>query len=152
MYEQSTFDSLTAGLGLGAILFIALLALIPAFFYYFTLQKTMNAVSERNRAFAGGLVWLSLVPVLGTVWFCVYAILLSSSLKKDLAERRLPGDGGLSLTIGFVISLVLLMIPFINLIALITAIVLWIIHWVKMAEYRRVIDGTPGSANPALPG
>lgn len=131
---------LWAGFGLATILFTAVAVLVPLIFYYLTLQQTMNAIDEPLRPFAGGLIWLALIPFLGTVWYMVYAILLSSALKKELARRNLAGDGALGVTIATVVLCALCLIPYLNLLAILPFFVLWIIHWVKMAGCKKQLS------------
>ena len=140
--------NLWAGFGLFAMLFALVVILVPLVFYYLTLQQTMNAIEESQRPFAGGLIWLALIPFLGTLWYMVYIILLSGALKKELARRNLVGDGAMGITIATVVLAALCLIPYLNLLAWLPAVVLWIIHWVKMAGYKRQLS-TPALLMPA---
>ncbi|AXE29547.1 hypothetical protein DK842_06305 [Chromobacterium phragmitis] len=132
--------TLIAGMGIMAMLMIGILALIAQVFYFLTLHKTMDAVSEQNRPFTGALIWLGLIPLLGLVWWMVYILLLSTSIKKDLSARQIPGDGGFGITLALVILQGLCFIPYLNLLVFIPMIVLWIIHWTKMAALRKQLQ------------
>ncbi|WP_434656825.1 hypothetical protein [Chromobacterium violaceum] len=132
--------TLIAGMGIMAMLALGVLALIAQVFYFLTLHKTMDAVSEQNRPFNGALIWLALIPVLGLVWWMVFALLLSTSIKKDLSARQAGGDGGFGISLALVILQALCFIPYLNLLVFIPAIVMWVIHWTKMAALRKQLQ------------
>lgn len=121
------------------LVMLAAAILVPAIFYYLTLHQTMNAIEGGHRPFLGGLIWLAFVPFLGTIWYMVYAILLSSAPKKAFARRQLPGDAPMGVTVATVLLIALCMGPYLNLLSIIPAIVLWIIQGVKMANCKRVL-------------
>ena len=128
------------GMGVMVLVVVSALALAASIFYFLTLHQTMNAIGEERRPLAGGLIWLALIPGLGLIWYMIYTLLLSSALRKELAQRQLPGDGGFGISLALVILQVLCFIPYINLLAAIPALALWIAHWVKMAGYRRLLQ------------
>ncbi|UTH76306.1 hypothetical protein [Chromobacterium sp. IIBBL 290-4] len=138
MNETAVFSTL-AGMGIMALVVIAALLLAVGIFYFLTLHQAMNAVSENNRPFPGALIWLGLIPGLGLIWYMIYILLLSGALKKELAQRQLAGDGGFGISVALVILQALCLIPYVNLLAAIPALVLWIVHWSKMSGYRRML-------------
>ncbi|KUM03861.1 hypothetical protein KIF53_11820 [Chromobacterium subtsugae] len=145
MNENEAFATL-AGMGIMMLVVAGALALAVSIFYYLTLHQTMNAISEVNRPLAGGLVWLALIPFVGVIWYMVYIILLSNALKREAAQRGLPGDGAAGVSLALAILLALCFVPYANLIAVIPAIALWVIHWARMAGYRKLLQ----AAQPAL--
>ncbi len=50
------------------VLLLLVLLLIPTIFYFISLQKALEAVSEQNRLMPPGQVWLSLIPIFNFVW------------------------------------------------------------------------------------
>lgn len=138
MKESEALAAL-AGMGI-MVLVVGALVLAVSIFYFLTLHQTMNAVGETHRPLAGGLIWLALIPGLGLVWYMIYILLLSSALRKELAQRQLPGDGGFGISLALVVLQVLCFIPYVNLLAALPALALWIAHWVKMAGYRRLLQ------------
>ncbi|AXE29546.1 hypothetical protein DK842_06300 [Chromobacterium phragmitis] len=139
MKESEALAAL-AGMGIMVLVVVGALMLAVSIFYFITLHQTMNAIGETRRPFAGGLIWLALIPGLGLFWYMAYILLLSSALKKELAERRLTGDGAFGISLALVILQALCLIPYVNLLAAIPALILWIVHWVKMAGYRRLLQ------------
>lgn len=124
------------------ILGIILLIMLPQVLYYLTLLRTMQTIDKDLRPFPPTLIWFGLLPIIGILWYLVYIIQLSLSLRKELARRQLTGNGALSVSISIAISSA---IPFILPGTDIKAIMaigglsffLWIVHWVKMAAYRK---------------
>ncbi|OHX12473.1 hypothetical protein [Chromobacterium sphagni] len=144
--SESEAAAALGGMGIMVLVVIGALALAVGIFYYLTLHQTMDSVSEINRPLAGGLIWLALIPFVGAIWYMVYIILLSRALKRELAQRGLAGDGAAGISLALVILLALCFVPYANLIAFIPALVLWLMHWVKMAGYRKLLQ----TAQPVL--
>lgn len=130
------FSLLHLGLGL-----IPLLLIIPVFvaavLYCNTLYQLMQTLDPANRPFPAGLVWLTLIPVLGLAWLIAVVILLSNSLKLQLQAHGGNDDGARTLSIAFGASIALCIVPFINVLASLATFALWILHWLKMLEYRK---------------
>ncbi|WP_434632326.1 hypothetical protein [Chromobacterium sp. CV08] len=145
MNENEAFAAL-AGMGIVALVVMVALALAVSIFYYLTLQQAMNAVSPANRPLPGGLIWLALVPVAGLIWYMIYIVLLASALRTELAQRGETGDGGLAVSVALVALLVLCFVPYVNLLAILPAVALWLTHWTKTANCRRLLEG----GQPAL--
>ncbi|POZ63944.1 hypothetical protein [Chromobacterium alticapitis] len=139
MSDIDAFAAL-AGMGIMMLVVMGALALAISIFYFLTLQQAMGVVDETIRPFPGGLIWLALIPGLGWIWYMVYILQLSAALKRELAQRQLPGDGGFGISLALVILQVLCLVPYINALAAIPALVLWIVHWSKMAGYRRQLQ------------
>jgi hypothetical protein len=112
--------------------------LIAWCFYLFTLQRAMSVLDESP--LPPGLVWLALIPVVGYIWIIVYVCLLGSAMDKQLIARNIE-DRTMSLTIGFAVLAACLMIPLLNIVAMIPFLVVWILHWVRMAGLRQRLMG-----------
>jgi hypothetical protein len=133
-----------------------------AIFYLLTLQKALNRVSARNRLMEPGMVWLMLVPLFNEVWQFFVAIRLPDSLKAEFQERN-RDDGSnygktialtraciaianIFLSIGANILTLALNEPEMSLAMSIPAnilglvnLVLFIVFWVKIANYSRML-------------
>jgi len=148
--ESNPFASLGELVGAGVATFIVILAiclLIPIIFYLISLQKAMNSISLEKKPFAGGLVWLTFIPVLGVIWLLVFIIITSISLKRQLKNKDLSGDGGFGVgiafvacTIGSIIFISSKQYAVISIIGL-ASFILWIIHWVKITKARNALIG-----------
>jgi hypothetical protein len=116
------------------------IGLVIAILYLITLFNVLNAVAPANRKLEPGLVFLLLIPLFNLVWNFIVIGKLRDSLQAEYAARDLQGDGfaygvGLAMCILAVCGI----IPIINLLAGIPALICWIIYWVKMAGYRKTL-------------
>lgn len=126
-----------AGMGFTTILLIVAAILVPMVLYFLTLQRVMNKLSPANKPFAGELIWIGIVPGIGPIWHLVYIAMLSNAIQKDYTAAGQTNNGAMPIAIASIVAAVLCVIPLINLIAIVAAFVLWIIYWVKMADYNR---------------
>jgi hypothetical protein len=131
----------SAGTAIIVLIMLALM-LIPTIFYFISLQKALEAVSPEHRMMPPGQVWLSLIPLFNFVWmfFVVNKIAESFQLecyKLNITTTELKPTQG----IGSAKNILRLcgFIPFIGAIAMLGFVVCWIIHWVKVNEYRNLI-------------
>jgi hypothetical protein len=116
--------------------------LIPLIFYLITLQSTFNEINEENRKMQPGLVWLSLIPLFGLVWQFIIVSNLADSLSAEFLNRSVnviekrPGySTGLAYSILFCCSI----IPVLGILTSIAGLVLWIIYWVKISQYKSLL-------------
>jgi hypothetical protein len=137
MYEFEDFA--TSGL---LVLLMLALVLLPTIFYFITLQKALAAVSAENRMMPPGQVWLSLIPIFNFVWmfFVVNKIADSFRLecyKLNITTTELKPTQG----IGNAKNILRLcsFVPVLGILASLGFIVCWIIHWIKVNEYKNLI-------------
>jgi len=151
-------ETAAAGMFVGfvgiAILVFIVIVLIPFILYLLSLQKCFNALSPVSRpSLPSGLIWLALIPGLGIFVVLTAIVMLATALKKEDEARGSSyfGDGGLAIGLATVILALLSMIPILGVVLAIGSLVCWIMHWVKIAEYRRVLLGleAPQAAQPA---
>jgi hypothetical protein len=154
--QQGANPEAILGLALGMFCFIAgvvlAITLVIAIFYLLTLQKALSRVSPRNRLMEPGMVWLMLIPCVNIIWQFMIAINVPGSLRNEFRDRgRDDGsDYGKSIALtncilGLVsgtISNVVSRMPnleraglVISLIGSVAGIVLFIVFWVKIANY-----------------
>ena len=130
----------------GPVMFIALIILglfiLPVIFFYITIQNTLKVISERNRQMPPGQVWLCLIPLFGIAWNFVVLERLSNSISLELRkygqaqhERPVYGIGLTSCILS-----ACCIIPCLNYIVIVPYLVVWIIYWVKIAEYKRRLE------------
>ncbi|MBA2250945.1 MAG: hypothetical protein H0W12_12235 [Chitinophagaceae bacterium] len=121
------------------ILFIVIaLAIIPYIFFLITLQKTLNAISAENQKMSPGNVWLMLIPLFNIVWQFIVVNSIADSIKAECERLNIPikenkPTSGLGLA--WNISTVCFFIPFASL----ASLVLWILYWVKVNEFKNLI-------------
>jgi len=137
---RDPMDDLPVGVWIATAFFVVV-GLVVMVLYLITLQGAMNSVGEGVRPFNGAFVWFTFIPCVGAIWLMVYIIMLSTALRKECETRGVPGDGAQGISIALVVCYACTMIPYLNFLAILPWLVLWIIHWVKMAEYRRTLGG-----------
>jgi hypothetical protein len=135
-------------------IFFVILLIVLCFFLA-TLQKTQREVSPRNRSIEPGMVWLILIPIFNIVWMFVVVIKLAESLRAEYKSRGLSyRNESFGYSAGMVwcvcniaqsaVSFLanVAQAPALSLISLLislTGLVCWIVYWVQMAGYGRVL-------------
>ena len=71
--------------------FLLLLSLAISIWGLVVLMSSMNAVPERHRRMAPGLVWLNLIPCFNLVWSWFLAIWIPESLRAAFKEASIEG-------------------------------------------------------------
>jgi hypothetical protein len=140
------------GLGFIGFFFVGFaIVLLPTIFFLITLQRALTKCSPANRTMTPGLVWLQIIPFFGLIWQFFVVIAIANSLQNEFAARRVPAEPkpGQSLGLAMCITRVCIVIPFLGIFAGIASIVLWIVYWVKIAEFSRKLDHAPGASYPA---
>lgn len=122
-----------------AFIFAALIILIlPGIFFLLTLQKTLEAISNENRAMPPGNVWLMLIPLFNIVWQFIMVDKIAQSITAECAKLNIhQTDAKPTYNIGLAWNIcnILSFIPFVGLAALVT----FILYWVKVADYKKLI-------------
>jgi hypothetical protein len=123
--------------------FFGVLFLLPAIFYILTLQGTLNKCAPISRTLDPGMVWLYIVPLVNLVFHFFIVIGMAKSLRNEFNRRGLPvaeAQPGYSIGIAMCICACCSIIPLLGLLAAIAHLVLWIMYWVKIAEYSRMLE------------
>ncbi len=126
------------------ILIIVVIALLPQIFYLLTLQNTLAKVSLTNRTMEPGQVWLSLIPLFGLVWQFIIVTRMADSLRAEFNERGITVQEekpGYSLGIAYCVLYCCTIIPILGGLASLGGLVVWIIYWVKINEYKNLLGG-----------
>jgi hypothetical protein len=146
------------GLGMPELIVIVfvfgVVMLVPKIFYLLTLQRALDRCALESRTLSPGLVWLMLIPLFSLVWDFIVVNAISKSLHNEFVRRNMPhvelepGRGiGLAMCILYATSI----IPFIGILTGIAGVICWIVYWVKISEYARLLAPTVRWSGP-LPG
>ena len=127
------------GPALWVTLTIFIAAIAANLLYYRTLQRTMQTIAPTRRPVNPVLVWLSLVPFVGLIWYMIFAVLLSLGLQKELAARGLPGNGAIGVTCFTIGMFALFLAPSMRYMTVLPALLAWSTHWYRMAMYRKLL-------------
>src|SRR5699024_6070197 len=86
-------------------------------------------------------VWLMLIPVFNIVWQFIIVNKISESVEADAREKGLsiPPKPEYSIGIALCILSCLCWIPMLNYIILIGYLVCWIIYWVKVDSFKKLL-------------
>jgi hypothetical protein len=120
--------------------------LIPAIFFLLTLQNTLSKCAPGFRTMEPGLVWLLLVPLFHLVWNFFVVMAIAKSLANEYARRGIPSPEplpGQPIGIAMSVCVCCCIIPLFGAVAALASLVLWIVYWVKVAEYSRLLDALP---------
>ena len=145
------------------LVFLAVILVIEIFFLL-NLQETLRRVSPENRRMTPGLVWLSIIPVIGWLWFIYVVIMVSDSLRAEFRSRGWNPVGDFGYGVGLATGILYLagfawrFIPGgVGAIAVLLAVgqlVCWIIYWTRIARYKNQLGPAtwPGTMRPPYSG
>ncbi len=127
-------------------LIIILGGLITAYvFYLLTLQRTLQQVSPQNQQVPPSNVWLMFIPIFNLIYPFILYPKISDSLMEEFAERKMDtsGDFGRNLGLGIailgvgeVVMRYLGPLAALASLAALAHLVIWIVYWVKMSQFR----------------
>jgi len=123
--------------------FFCIVFIIPAIFFLLTLQNALTKCPPGSRTMEPGMVWLLLIPIFHLIWQFFVVMALGKSLGNEFRRRGIPclePLPGQSIGMAMCICGCCAIIPIINLLAAPAALVLWIIYWMKIAEFSRALD------------
>ncbi|MGA2908483.1 MAG: hypothetical protein ABSE36_12330 [Terracidiphilus sp.] len=141
--DTETSIRIVAGLLAIGVLFI------PAIFYLLTLSRALEKCSPASRTMQPGMVWLMLIPFFGLIWNFFIVLALSNSLGREFPARgvtQLDPEPGKSIGLPMCVCMACGIIPLLGVIASLIALVLWVVYWVKIAGFSRLLDQFPAQA------
>ena len=122
---------------------------VVAIFYILTLSRALSKCSPASRTMEPAMLWLLLVPLLNLIWTFFVVLAMAKSLGNEFRLRNIPNaepEPGKSLGLAMSICACCSIIPILGLIAACAQLVLWIMYWVKMANYSRILEMTPSAS------
>jgi hypothetical protein len=143
--RNSNDDELLAIL---AVVFLVVIAigLVIHIFFLLTLSRCLARIQPRNRDMEPGLVWLNLIPCVGTVMIFLTVNWLASSLRKEYESRGWRTEGetfGQGIGMGYAICAIASAIPYIGGLIGIAALICFIMYWVQIANYSTALQERP---------
>lgn len=118
---------------------VLLIFLVPGIFYLISLQQTLLAVSPRNRKMPAENVWLLLIPFFNLVYHFMVVGYISDSIKAEADERLIPLQEqrpAYSIGLAMCVLQCCTLIPVLNVLASLAALICWIIYWSKIVAYK----------------
>lgn len=123
--------------------------------FHLTLQRTMDAVSEKNRQMSGGSVWLNLIPVFNLVFPFIFNNALKNSIELEYFDRKITkpvslGSGVVLYPLMILVSIFFSVLFYnsgdvayslLSSLAGIVNIVGQIVFWTQVANHKRMLLG-----------
>jgi len=122
--------------------------LLPAIFFILTLQKALNQCAPVSRTMEPALAWLLIIPFVHLIFSFFVVLAMARSLANEFARRGIPSsepEPGKAVGLAMCISGCCTVIPLLGVVSIWAFIVLWIIYWVKIANYSRQLMIFPGA-------
>jgi cytochrome c biogenesis protein CcdA len=120
--------------------------LLPYIFYILTLQRALEKCAPTSRNISPGMVWLLLIPLFNLVWHFLVVLGMAKSLENEFRRRNAPSVEplpGQSIGIAMCVCACCCIIPILGFFAALAHFILWIIYWVKIAEFSRTLSMLP---------
>jgi hypothetical protein len=135
------------------ILFVVLAGFLILFiFFYKTIQDLMYEVSPHNRQVPPTNIWLMFIPLFNIVYGFIIYPKIADSVRLELEERghAQAGDYGRGLGITLPILRICLIVPILKYLVLVGWLIVWIMYWVKMADYKNMLRSSAGGAGTGV--
>jgi hypothetical protein len=144
-------------LGLQEILLLLFIFILPVL-YLNSLRKTLLLVDIKNRSINPNYVWFMFIIFFNLYYHFKLVSSIATSLSNEFSDRNIaidekrPGE-----TIGFINSIFLVLwfinaftkfdMGAINFILFLGAFITWIIYWVKIRRYKKLLIINNNTAN-----
>ncbi len=144
-----------AAFGMLIFLFLAI-AILVAVFYLLNLQNLLKEIDSKNRLVEPGNVWLMFIPIFNIIYPFILYPKICDSVRNEYESRGIRKAGDYSRGIGIAMPILTLCgyVPIIGGLAGLANFVLFIVFWVKTAEYKnelkrssRAADGISSSSD-----
>ncbi len=142
--DFAPFAGLLAGGCLIFALITAALTLVVAIFYILSMQKALTLAGPQHRKLEPAMAWLLLIPLFNLVWHFFVVKHVSDAIRNWAAARGVQvDDAGYTFGLITCIANCCAIIPIVSLLAGPTALVCFIIWWVKVAGFNRTMGSQP---------
>ncbi len=142
--SQADSNALAAMLGGGCLIFgllIACAALAVVIFYILSMQKALNLAGPSHQKMQPAMVWLMLIPLFNLVWHFFVVKNVSESIKSWATENgKSVDDAGYTIGLIACIANCCGLIPVVNLLAGPAGLVCFIVWWVKVAGFNKLMS------------
>jgi len=122
-------------------LFLALF-ILPTVFFVITLQNTLKAISPENRKMPFANVWLLFIPFFNFYWQFVVVNKIAESIALECEKLQIPvkeTKPTYNLGLSWNICYILFLIPIARLWMSIILMITWILYWIKVNQYKKLI-------------
>ena len=134
----------------GIFIFLILaVSILISVFYLLNLQNLLKEIDQKNRLVEPGNVWLMFIPLFNIIYPFILYPKIADSVRNEYQARGIKKAGDFSRGIGVAMPILSLcgIIPVIGGLAGLANFVLFIIFWVKTAEYKNELKRSPKAAD-----
>jgi hypothetical protein len=117
--------------------------LIALVLYVQTLVRALKKCAVASRTITPGRIWLVLIPVFGLEWQFVVVTNIAKSLRNEFSTREIACPDpkpGRTLGLAMCVCNCCVIIPGIAHLAGVIGVALWIVYWIRIANYSRLLD------------
>lgn len=125
----------------GGVFLLAALGVAIAFIGF--LSRLLGKCSPSSRTMEPGMAWLLLIPIFSIIWGFLVVSALAKSLGNEFRLRNIESvepEPGKTLGMAMCVSQACAVVPFLSIFAAPVTLILWILYWVKLAGYARMLD------------
>jgi ABC-type antimicrobial peptide transport system permease subunit len=133
------------------VVFLGMLALAIA--YILTLSRALQKCSPSSRTMQPAMVWLLLIPLFNLIWNFLIVNAISESLTKEFRLRGVlffESEPGKRIGMPMAVCGACSVIPILGILASLAYFVLWIVYWVKVSGFSKMLDQTPAAVTAPL--
>jgi len=139
----------------GAFLAVFAIGIVVGIFYILTLSRALEKCAPQHRTMQPAMTWLLLIPLVSIIWHFFVVLALAQSLGNEFRARGIlaPPEPGKGLGLALCICAACSIIPLLGIVTGIASLILFIMYWVKIAEFSRMLNqpvayGLPPVAPP----
>lgn len=114
-------------------------------FFFKNINDLMNEVAPHNQQVPPGNIWLMFIPLFNLVYGFIIYPKVCDSVRLEFEERGHADGGDYSRGLGVTLPILRVcgIIPILNYLSGIGWLIVWIIFWVKTAEYKNQLRSLP---------
>jgi hypothetical protein len=128
--------------------------LVPFILFLLMQQSLLKNIQPHNRTISPGEIFLQLIPLFGMIWQFVVVSRISNSIHNELSNQQrfsfeatvpnpIPESShrpAYAIGIAYCVLLCCSIIPMLGALAGFAGLICWIIYWVKLAEYKSLLQ------------
>ena len=126
-----------------ALMVILFFTVIAVVLFLLKVQDVLKRCAPASRTMMPGKVWLWLIPLFGLGWQFFVVTNIATSLRNEFARVGTPCPEpapGQTIGLAFCVCNCCIFIPLLGGIAGLAGLVLWIIYWVRLGNYSRLLE------------
>ncbi len=121
---------------------VFLIVIVPTILLDLLLHRALARCAPSSRTMSPGLVWISLIPVVGLFWPFRAVNAVATSLHNEFVRRGIVEDSAPGKTLGMAYATLALLsaIPLVNFVTVLPGAVCWALYCIKIASLTKKLD------------